>query len=198
VPETKKNAYYPAACPKPGGGTYNWEDAGMHAFYFTSEVRFWFQYTGTHTLTFIGDDDVWVYVNGHLTVDLGGIHAPVTGTVNITAANGAALGMEIGNVYEIVVFQAERHVTGSSYRLTLSGFNTARSDCTSVCGDNIVGLGEECDDGVNDGGYGECAEGCVLGEYCGDGVEQEGEDCDDGNSVNGDACPSSCREILID
>jgi hypothetical protein len=32
-----------------------------------------------------------------------------------------------------------------------------------VCGDGIVSLGEECDDGLNDGGYGECEPGCKLG-----------------------------------
>ena len=52
------------------------------------------------------------------------------------------------------MFQAERQTTGSSYRLTLSGFNAAPSECRPVCGDGIVGIGEECDDGKNAGGYG--------------------------------------------
>ena len=51
--------------------------------------------------------------------------------------------------------------------------------------------GEQCDDG----GYGECAEGCELGPRCGDGELQatEGESCDDGNRVNGDGCGANCR-----
>ena len=49
----------------------------------------------------------------------------------------------------------------------------------------------------NDGGYGECFPGCVLGEYCGDGVLQENEHCDDGNTLDGDGCPSSCRNVVI-
>ena len=72
------------------------------------------------------------------------------------------------------MFQAERQTIGSSYRLTLSGFNAAPSDCRPVCGDGILGIGEECDDGMNAGGYGQCAPGCKLGEYCGDGVVQTG------------------------
>jgi cysteine-rich repeat protein len=50
---------------------------------------------------------------------------------------------------------------------------------------------------VNDGGYGQCGPGCVLGAYCGDGIVQAGEDCDDGNLIDGDACPSSCRILVV-
>jgi cysteine-rich repeat protein len=100
-------------------------------------------------------------------------------------------------VYEIRVFHAERKVNGSSFKLTLSGFSTNRSDCTAICGDGIVTLGEECDDGVNDGGYGECDAGCVQGPRCGDGTVQPGEDCDDGNRLDGDGCGSACRRLVV-
>jgi cysteine-rich repeat protein len=63
------------------------------------------------------------------------------------------------------------------------------------CGDGVVQApDEDCDDGINDGGYGECAPGCTLGPHCGDGVVQpEYEDCDDGNNASGDDCSASCR-----
>jgi cysteine-rich repeat protein len=67
------------------------------------------------------------------------------------------------------------------------------------CGDGVVepDLGERCDDGVNGGGYGECAPGCVLGPYCGDGVVQGAyEQCDDGNNVAGDGCSPDCLTKL--
>ena len=41
-------------------------DAGeAHNFSFTSEIRYWFPYdsTKTYTLEFLGDDDVWMFVN---------------------------------------------------------------------------------------------------------------------------------------
>jgi cysteine-rich repeat protein len=70
-------------------------------------------------------------------------------------------------------------------------------DCPtgSICGDGITapGWGEQCDDGVNDGDYGECAPGCLFGPYCGDGLVQLGEACDDGNGVSGDGCSPWCR-----
>ena len=128
---------------------------------FTSEVRYWFQYdsTKTYTLDFTGDDDVWVFINRKLAVDLGGIHTPVQGSVTFGAGAAAKFGLTNGQVYEVAVFQAERQTNGSSYRLTLSGFNAAPSECRPVCGDGIIGIGEECDDGKNAGGYGECAPG---------------------------------------
>src|SRR5690606_16042361 len=129
----------------------------------------WFEYTEgmTANLTFIGDDDVWVYVNRRLAVDLGGLHVPREGSFTI-AANGnvtmvhgfnagstpvtetgsvADFGLEVGGVYEVRVFHAERKVTGSSFKLTLSGFNAARSACVPICGDGIIAAGEQCDDG---------------------------------------------------
>ncbi len=170
-------------------------------FSFTSEVKYWYLFNpeAPATLDFTGDDDVWVFVNGKLAVDLGGVHVPLNGNVTIDASTGANIyDMQPGKVYPITIFHAERKQEGSSFKLTLSGFNTARSDCRAFCGDSLVGLGEECDDGENDGGYGECASGCKLGEYCGDGVVQEGEDCDHGSkTVAGCGQATSCRDIVV-
>jgi cysteine-rich repeat protein len=67
----------------------------------------------------------------------------------------------------------------------------------SFCGDAKVDslFGEQCDDGVNAGGYNGCEKTCVLGPRCGDGTIQssQGEQCDDGNSVSGDGCSDTCE-----
>jgi len=170
--------------------------ATKHNFSFTSEVQYWFRYEqGTNArLDFSGDDDVWVFVNGHLAVDLGGIHVPMDGSVTINAQSAAKFDLKLGNVYKIVVFQAERKRFGSSFRLTLSGFEATPSDCSAVCGDGILSFGEECDDGINDGGYGECDKGCKLGPFCGDGEVQEPEQCDNGPG-GGAGCPG-CRQLM--
>ncbi len=184
----------------------------MHNFSFTTEVKYWFKYTKDlqATLDFTGDDDLWVFLNGHLAVDLGGWHVPLNGTLTINGANINAVsqvtvddngmtltqstakgtattyGLTDGNVYQMQIFNAEREVEGSSFELTLSGFNMNPSTCVTDCGDGVVGPGEECDDGTNRGGYNECAPGCVYGPRCGDGVVQtdDGEVCDEGDAGN--------------
>ncbi len=168
-----------------------------HNFNFTSELRYWFNYAGGESLDFRGDDDVWVFINGRRAVDLGGVHGPESGGITLDANAATTFNLRDGGVYEAVVFQAERHTTGSSYRLTLRGFNAPRSSCDWRCGDGIVTRFEACDDGVNDGRYGGCMPGCQSrAGFCGDSVHQPdaGEECDDGNNSGG-LCGPGCRRV---
>ncbi|HEX6245511.1 MAG TPA: fibro-slime domain-containing protein, partial [Polyangiales bacterium] len=183
-----------------------------HNYNFTTELRYFFQYRGGEVLTFEGDDDVWVYVNGRLAVDVGGIHCPQVGRVILgdedrscnlqvvdngscttpsfsncttytTSEQGDAtdgrFGLTKGEVYEIVLFHAERNPTGSNFRLTLDGFLAPRSTCTTTCGDGIRAGNEICD--TNSGqssGYNVCLNNCTI-RFCGDGqVQAPQETCD--------------------
>ena len=197
IPETR----YPAQIPQPiYFGGWNAEPGGaLHNFHFTSEVRYWFKYNAADAarLTFDGDDDVWVFVNGKLALDLGGWHVPISGSLLLNATTAATYGLTNGNAYEIAVFQAERKTKGSSFKLTLSGFNLAPSDCKAKCGDGLVAGGEACDNGPanSDATYDSCSTQCTPGPHCGDAVVQmPNEQCDDGvNSGAYGTCGPNCQ-----
>jgi fibro-slime domain-containing protein len=95
---------------------------GTHNYYFTYELRTKFHYSDPAdrdyvlNFEFVGDDDVWVFINGKLAVDIGGVHAEAAGSVNLDA-DAAKLGLVPGENYELVVFFAERHVTQSNFQI---------------------------------------------------------------------------------
>jgi fibro-slime domain-containing protein len=158
-----------------------------HNYHFTTEVRYVFPYSGGEVLTFLGDDDVWVFLNGKLAVDLGGTHQQTSGSITVNAGNQATFGMTPGNLYEIAVFHAERCPNSSNYQLTLSGFQRKRSTCVPTCGDGVATVFEECDNGAanSDTAYAGCTKQCKFGPRCGDGIVQSqfGEECDDGKNT---------------
>lgn len=107
-------------------------DGKPHNFGFTTELHTEFQYRGGERFTFIGDDDVWVFMNGKLAIDLGGLHPPATGTIDLDA-QAAALGLSRGGTYTLDLFQAERRVSGSTFRVDT---NLAFTSCGKVLADS--------------------------------------------------------------
>ena len=71
------------------GNSGRGEDGKQHNFGFTTELHTTFRYAGGERFSFIGDDDLWVFINGKLAMDLGGLHPAATGTLDVDGAAGA-------------------------------------------------------------------------------------------------------------
>jgi fibro-slime domain-containing protein len=65
-----------------------------------------FTYSTGQVLNFKSDDDLFVFINQKLALDLGGVHAAKPGTINL-----GALGLISGQTYSFDLFYAERYTT---------------------------------------------------------------------------------------
>ena len=85
---------------------------------------------------------------------------------------------------------------GSSSTSDGSASTSSATESTSTgapppaCGDGVVDVGEECDDGNADDSDA-CTNACKSA-VCGDGIVGPGEACDDGNQIDDDACGNDC------
>src|SRR4029077_3742839 len=86
-PDTATNCPSGANC---GGKWYTAAQGWFHDFWFTSEARGLFTYDGDFSLQIAGTDDIFVFINGILVSDLGGIHQLTPAAVSITGATGMA------------------------------------------------------------------------------------------------------------
>jgi fibro-slime domain-containing protein len=84
-----------------------------HNYSFTAEAHTKFTYTGGETFDYRGDDDVFVFINRKLVINLGGIHDPELGHVKLDD-----LGLTPCSSYELDFFFAERHKGGSNVLFT--------------------------------------------------------------------------------
>jgi len=79
---------------------------------------------------------------------------------------------------------------------------TETTGASPVCGDKIVQMPEECDDGPNNADDAACTSACKMA-VCGDGLIRAGEEyCEDLNDDPADGCvgcfvPHVCKEVQI-
>jgi fibro-slime domain-containing protein len=89
-----------------------------HNYHFTYNIAAQFGYLpGTgQTFSFTGDDDVWVFFDKKLGIDLGGVHGASSASVNLDTL---LAGHSAGN-YAFDFYFAERHQTESNLSISTS------------------------------------------------------------------------------
>ena len=91
-------------------------EGNAHNYHFTLEMHTQFTYQGGEVFTFRGDDDLFTFINGRLGIDLGGVHGPLEGSIDLDAMAGT-LGIVPGGTYDLDFFFAERHTSQSNFRI---------------------------------------------------------------------------------
>ncbi len=107
------------------GETMSW--GGLdHNYHFTTEIEMPFLYTDPASragmpmiFEFSGDDDLWVFLNGELILDIGGVHPAVSASVNIDDL-ATAHGLNHGEMNVLKVFHAERMWAHSNFKIQTS------------------------------------------------------------------------------
>jgi len=126
VPGVNLSAPLTITLTNPGTGIYSYSNSSFfpinnqllgnqgraNNYHFTFELHNTFTYLGGEEFTFTGDDDVWVFINKQLVIDLGAVHGALTGSVDLDT-----LGLTPGQNYAFDFFFAERHTSESNMRI---------------------------------------------------------------------------------
>ena len=124
-----ENPIYESTC------FYSGRSKECHNFHFTARmtVPVRINASGTERFDFAGDDDVWVFLNGKLVLDIGGVHDRRTGYFIVNSDGTITsyvdgklyrenydIGIKGGDVVELQFFYAERNTTEANILITIS------------------------------------------------------------------------------
>jgi fibro-slime domain-containing protein len=101
---------------------FDWNVSGCrHNYSFAMKISAQFQYIPGQYFEFRGDDDVWVFIDNRLAVDIGGQHGQVAGAVDLDTIGQNTGDMLVpGKTYDFHIFYVERHTGSSNFRMRTS------------------------------------------------------------------------------
>lgn len=129
---------------------FSFNEGRNHNYHFTFEARFMFAYQAGQTVAINGNDDIWVFINNQLVIDLGGVH-PSTGAQVALQDLAATLGLVEGEIYPFALFFAQRQTVSSPLSLELgdiipssAGTEAGLTEMLKVNEKTCLLLGVEC------------------------------------------------------
>ncbi len=108
--EIKSSSMFPI-----DGELFGNED-NSHNYHFSIEIHSRFKYVQGAEFYFNGDDDIWVFFNDKLVIDLGGVSYSTSQTIKLDEI-ADDLGIKVGDIVSFDMFYMERHLTGSNMNM---------------------------------------------------------------------------------
>jgi fibro-slime domain-containing protein len=194
---------FPPSITTPIGGMWVTGMQGWrHNSWYSTEVRDLFVFNGPFSLQFYGDDELFIFINGKLAVDLGGVHQRLPGRVDVDA-KGIATIIEGG---EILPTTGEINTCPGVDPYTMLPTNATCAGGTCDCRTRTLDLGLKMgaiheiaifhtDQHPSESNYQLTLSGfstnlTTCQPRCGDSVISGSEECDcgDGNGAMPDGC----------